>query len=99
MAEKKNCWEYMECGREPGGSNADKLGICPASTALKFDGINDGKFAGRFCWHVAGTFCDTVVQGTFAAKIKDCLKCPFFLNVVRQEGKSLIFIKERTHSH
>jgi hypothetical protein len=88
----------MECGREPGGSNSEVLGICPASTELRFDGINDSNFAGRFYWQVAGTFCDTVVQGTFAAKIKDCLKCPFFLIVVRQEGKSLIFIKERRHS-
>lgn len=97
MEEKKNCWEYMECGREPGGRNADELGVCPASTTLSYDGINGGKRAGRFCWSVAGTFCNDDIQGTFAAKIKDCLKCSFFLNVARQEGKSLVFIKHVTN--
>jgi len=98
MTEKMNCWEYMECGREPGGSNANKLGICPSSIASKYDGINGGKYAGRFCWPVAGTFCNGDLQGTFAEKIKDCLKCPFFLSVAQQEGKSLVFTKEGAKS-
>ncbi len=93
MEEKKHCWEFMECGREPGGRNADELGICPASTALRFDKINHGKCAGRFCWFVAGTLCNGIVQGTFAAKTKNCIKCPFFLAVAQQEGKSFVFIK------
>jgi len=93
MEEKPNCWEFMKCGREPGGINVERLGICPASTAIKFDGTNDGTCAGRFCWPVAGTFCNGQIQGTFAAKIKDCLKCPFFLLVARQEEESLVFMK------
>jgi hypothetical protein len=94
MEEKKNCWEYMECGREPGGKNADELGICPASTALLYDGINGGARAGRFCWPVAGTFCNGELQGTFAVKLKDRLKCPFFMTVAREEGSSLDFAKQ-----
>ncbi len=93
MEEKKNCWEYMQCGREPGGSNADELGICPVTVAFLYDGINGGKIAGRFCWPVAGTFCNGNIQGIFAIKLKDCLKCPFFKIVAREEGKSFIFIK------
>ncbi len=27
----KHCWEIENCGREPGGKNADNLGICPAA--------------------------------------------------------------------
>jgi|GEM_PF-3605540 len=27
----KHCWEIEDCGREPGGKNADKLGICSAA--------------------------------------------------------------------
>jgi hypothetical protein len=96
FVEKKNCWEYMDCGREPGGRNAEELGICRASIALEFDGINRGKCAGRYCWPVAGTFCNGELQGTFAAKIKDCLKCPFFLSVARQEGDTFVFIKQLT---
>jgi hypothetical protein len=91
MAEKQNCWESMECGRQPGGVNTAELGICPASTALVYNGINGGSNAGRFCWSVAGTFCNGDVQGTFAAKLKNCLKCPFFLKVVREQGEAIIF--------
>ena len=93
MEEKKHCWEFMECGREPGGSNVDEFGICPASTTLRYDKINGGNFAGRFCWFVSGTLCNGFIQGTFATKIKNCINCPFFLDVARQEGKSIVFIK------
>ena len=37
---KQNCWEFMKCGREPNGSNADNLGVCPASTAESHNNIN-----------------------------------------------------------
>lgn len=95
MERRRNCWEYMECGREPGGLNVKELGICPVTVALIFDGINGGTCAGRCCWHVAGTYCNGEVQGTFAAKLRDCIKCSFFLEVARQEGKSLIFTNDR----
>lgn len=29
---RTNCWEYFKCGREPGGSKVDELGVCPAAT-------------------------------------------------------------------
>jgi hypothetical protein len=61
--DKKNCWEVMKCGREPGGKNAEELGVCPASTDERLSGTHGGKHAGRACWVIAGTFCDSVVQG------------------------------------
>jgi hypothetical protein len=36
----------------------------------------------RYCWRIAGTFCDDDVQGTFAEKALTCSKCEFFLRVV-----------------
>lgn len=93
MKTKMNCWEYMKCGREPGGRNEPELGVCPASVSPRFDGTNGGKFAGRFCWRVAGTYCNGEIQGTFAAKILDCIDCAFFLEVAAQEGKRLVFTK------
>ena len=63
-----NCWEVMTCGREKGGKNSAKDGVCPAAADQSFDGINSGKCGGRFCWAVAGTFCDGCVQGSFADK-------------------------------
>jgi len=78
----------MKCGREPGGENAAKLGVCPASVDTACDGTNKGKNAGRFCWVVGGTFCSGEVQGTFATKFTSCLKCPFYQTVERQEERN-----------
>ncbi len=90
----QNCWEYMKCGREPGGSRADELGVCPVTTAEKYDGVNRGKNAGRFCWFVAGTFCDGEVQGTWARKFGSCLECPFFRLVEREEDRFFVLTDE-----
>lgn len=85
---KQNCWEYMQCGRQPGGRNISKSGVCPAAVDISFDGINRGKNAGRFCWAVAGTFCGGTVQGSFAEKRKSCLSCDFFNKVRTEEGSA-----------
>ena len=84
---KQNCWEFMKCGREPNGSNADNLGVCPASTAESQNNINNGVNAGRFCWKVAGTLCFDTTKGTYASSIASCLQCPFFKKVKAEEGK------------
>jgi eukaryotic-like serine/threonine-protein kinase len=81
-----NCWEYMKCGRQPGGKKAAELGVCPAATDASFSGINSGNCAGRFCWAVAGTFCGGNVQGTFAEKRESCINCVFFKLVQTEEG-------------
>ncbi len=94
---KKNCWEVMKCGREPGGKNVRELGICPAATDERLEGTHGGKKAGRACWVIAGTFCGSAVQGTFAQKYKDCTECAFFRQVKKEEGAdyqtSLILLK------
>ena len=84
--EKENCWEYKECGREPGGVNVDHLGICPATVRGNGEKINGGKLRGRICWAVTGTFCGGEIQGTFAQKEITCLDCPFFITVEQEEG-------------
>lgn len=95
---KKNCWEVKGCGREPGGKNAKELGVCPAATEEKIDGLHGGKNAGRACWAVAGTFCEGRVQGTFAQKYQDCSLCDFFKQVRKEEGAdyhiSLVILKK-----
>lgn len=63
-----NCWENKRCGREAGGAKVAEFGICPANTQQ----------AGDACWLIAGTFCGGVVQGTFAKKEKNCMRCDFF---------------------
>ena len=83
--ERQNCWEYMKCGREPGGEKANRLGVCPAAADTSFDGINRGKNAGRFCWAVAGTFCGGKVQGSFAEKRKSCLIAIFLTGCAKRK--------------
>ena len=84
---RDNCWEILKCGREPGGKNADELSVCPAAASGKYNGINRGKFRGRFCWAVVGTFCNGKIQGTFSQKLMDCIHCKFFKQVNDQEGR------------
>lgn len=91
MASRKlNCWEYMQCGREPGGSNALTKGVCPASTSENLDGVNFGKKGGRICWLVAGTFCDGKIQGTFAEKKESCRECSFYKEIQAAEVNTSI---------
>jgi hypothetical protein len=76
--ERQNCWEFIQCKREPGGKNVGKLGICPAAMAVRSDGLNSGTNGGRICWAVAGTFCEAKIQGTSASKLASCEQCDFF---------------------
>jgi hypothetical protein len=84
--EKPNCWEYQGCGREPGGSRAADLGICPAAATQTVDGVNRGRMGGRICWILAGTLCGGRVQGTYAMKLETCFICPFYRQVMKEEG-------------
>ncbi len=85
VRKKKNCWEVMQCGREPGGSKTAAHGVCPAAADRSFHGINSGNCAGRICWAVAGTFCGGEVQGSFAEKRRTCLTCEFYQIVQKEE--------------
>ncbi len=80
----RNCWEYMGCGREPGGNRVAESGICKATIRIpgfRGNGANGGSAFGRVCWTVAGTFCGGEVQGIFAQKHQNCLKCAFYQDV------------------
>ena len=85
---RQNCWEFTHCGREPGGEREAELGVCPACTERKLDGLNQGTNGGRSCWAVAGTFCGGTVQGSEAQKQHNCWKCEFFQVVRKEEEKS-----------
>ncbi|MEZ4527674.1 MAG: protein phosphatase 2C domain-containing protein [Desulfobacterales bacterium] len=79
-----NCWEYMKCGREKGGINAAKSGVCPVASESVFDGFNGGRNCGRMCWLIAGTFCNGKIQGNFAQKQGSCKNCEFYRQVQHQ---------------
>ncbi|MEJ2696535.1 MAG: hypothetical protein P8013_07780 [Candidatus Sulfobium sp.] len=82
---KLNCWEFKKCGREKGGAHAEDLGVCPATTDERLDGVHDGSHAGRSCWVLAGTLCGGQVQGTFAQKYRNCETCEFYRKVKEEE--------------
>ncbi|RTZ96370.1 MAG: hypothetical protein DSY90_10680 [Deltaproteobacteria bacterium] len=102
MSKKINCWEYMQCHREPGGTRVEKSGICPAAAQRAFNGFNRGINAGRACWLVAGTFCRNRCQGSFAEKQSSCRECVFYKKIHLEEGStqlSLSPLKITAHTH
>lgn len=84
-----HCWEYMRCGREPGGTHADELGICAAAIDERFAGRHRGINAGRPCWVVAGTVSKGSMHGSFASNSKGCGECDFYKLVRKEEGDNL----------
>ncbi len=82
-----NCWEFKKCGRQPDGEMVDTKGPCPAAIKTIHHRKNGGINAGRYCWKVAGTLCGGKAEGTFAAMIRDCSTCDFYLLVKRESGR------------
>ena len=85
---KLNCWDFKECGREPGGEKVSEFGICPVTTDNALNGLNGGNNGGRICWAVVGTFCRGKVQGTFTKKQRSCIICDFYQHVRSKEEGS-----------
>ena len=80
-----NCWEFLKCGREIGGSKINELGLCSAATDTSADGINGGVNGGRICWSTAGLFAKKI-DCLIAKKTLSCINCDFFNMVNKQEG-------------
>jgi hypothetical protein len=80
---KLNCWEFHNCGREKGGLMTDRLGECPVSTTMNFDGANDGVAGGRICWKVPKT------QNRLATSVlcsgSKCQFCEFYRRVQHEK--------------
>jgi hypothetical protein len=81
---KKNCWDFLNCGRTAGGPKEAELGACPVSTYAELNGIHGGFNAGRACWVVAGSLCGGRIQGDAEQKKNVCWECEF-LKMVRKE--------------
>jgi hypothetical protein len=87
---KLNCWEFKQCGREPGGKHAEEQGVCPAATEQNLNGTHDGVNAGRACWVIAGTMCEGKTHGTYAQKLGDCEMCDFYSLVKRETDSGFL---------
>jgi hypothetical protein len=86
MPNPLNCWEIMQCGREPGGRNALEHGVCSAASMEICHGVNQGHNGGRICWAIAGTLCGGTMQGTYAGKYGRCSQCEVFKRVRSEQG-------------
>jgi hypothetical protein len=51
--------------------------------------MNRGVYAGRYCWRIAGTFCEGKVEGVFAHSLMSCSFCEFYRSVQEAEGDGL----------
>jgi hypothetical protein len=89
MNSKLNCWQFKNCGREPGGVLAEALGECPVAAAMKFDGLNDGVGAGRACWMVPDSACRE--SRSQMARIDPCHTCDFYKRVVFEQEETTRF--------
>ncbi len=81
-------WGRKDSRQEPGGEKEAEPGVCLVVTDPRLKGLHGGKNAGRACWALAGTLCGGEVQGTYAAKEENCLKCDFYKEVKDRAGNS-----------
>jgi hypothetical protein len=84
---KMNCWEFKQCGCQPGGHKVNELGVCPAATEMMANGIHGGTNGGRCCWAVLGTYCGngTMKDVMFTQKLRACMNCEFYKTTFREE--------------
>ncbi|MCI5211945.1 MAG: hypothetical protein D3910_24915 [Candidatus Electrothrix sp. ATG2] len=87
--EKLNCWEFKECGREPGGKHVALYGVCVAATETRADGIHDGRNGGRCCWVIAASSC--TFRRTNDSLFTNCNECDFY-SLVKESSELLITV-------
>lgn len=76
----------MRCGREPGGANADSLGVCHVATESAADGLNEGKNGGRICWIIAENCTEDESSCPHKKNPSSCFGCEFRYKVMLEEG-------------
>ena len=86
MNNKINCWDYMKCGKGPGGENTDEFGICPIAKETVADGLNGGMNGGRICWIIAENCCLEDVKCSKLHRKTSCFSCEFRYKVTIEEG-------------
>jgi hypothetical protein len=90
--EFQNCWEFKKCGREIGGVNVERDGLCQAAANEAADGFCGGKNGGRACVYIIGTLCDGVCQRTYKEKRPFCDNCEFHLQLKKEFPKEMTIL-------
>lgn len=96
-SQKINCWEYEQCGREPGGAKVHEMGVCPAATMEEADGFCGGKNGGRGCAYISNTYCHGIKQGSYQEKLEHCFKCDFYKLLQKEECTESTVIEFKKH--
>ena len=82
---KMNCWEFMKCGRQAGGENADEQ-PCSIATENSADGLNGGINGGRMCWVISENCCEYTEKASNTQRRSSCFQCEFRYKVLIEEG-------------
>ncbi len=83
---KLNCWEYMECGRGPGGFGTHEAGVCNIAKEIAANGLNGGVNGGRLCWLIAEKCSSEEVKCSNYHNKNSCFSCKFRYKVSAEEG-------------
>lgn len=83
-----NCWQFIGCkfndyAHEERSRLRSK--VCPVLLMKEYDGMNNGKKAGRACWLVLNTMCWGSIQKNYIQKIQTCTNCDFYNLVIEEE--------------
>jgi hypothetical protein len=91
-----NCWEFHACGREPGGINAEKDGVCEVAICTGADRIHYGVNGGRACWGIDSDkqHCPGRLKQQNHRQPASCTACEFYDLVHEQEGDCILAFNE-----
>ncbi|MCI5148900.1 MAG: hypothetical protein D3916_05850 [Candidatus Electrothrix sp. MAN1_4] len=76
---KIDCWEFKKCGREPGGKNIEKYGLCSLVVSLEDNKINNKRNGERLCWSLRESACEGIMRECCVNEIKECRQCTFYI--------------------
>ena len=80
-----NCWEFMDCGREPDGKNVSRYGVCPVAIESTLDGVHNGKNGGRCCWVVIDYSQNSSELPCCSGGSHECIRCDFYKMVFESD--------------
>ncbi|MFW5830008.1 MAG: two-CW domain-containing protein [Planctomycetota bacterium] len=91
-----NCWEYFGCGREPGGAQAERDGVCAVATCTQADRIHFGRNGGRSCWGIDAdkSHCSGRLRPGQSGESQRCSACEFYALVHEQEADCVLAFEE-----
>ncbi|MCI5212553.1 MAG: hypothetical protein D3910_28050 [Candidatus Electrothrix sp. ATG2] len=76
-----NCWEFMDCGREPNGKNVSQYGVCQVAIETTLNGVHNGKNGGRCCWIIVEYSPNNSDLPFCTGTAHECINCDFYKKV------------------